>query len=67
MSVFRVTPPGPPVVEHSPGVWHVVGSVPGQVIPKTSKMVLGASLLCACIKRIDRGNMVGLPVVGVAA
>ena len=36
---------GNPVVECSPGVLDVKGSIPGQVIPKTLKMLLGASLL----------------------
>ena len=35
------------VVERSTGVQEVVGSVPGWVIPKTSKMKLDAFLLCA--------------------
>ena len=32
-------------LEHSNGVWEVVGSIPDQVTPKTLKMVLDASLL----------------------
>ena len=35
------------VVEGLPGVREVVGLIPGQVIPKTLKMVLDASLLSA--------------------
>ena len=35
------------VVGYSPGVWEVMSSVSGQVIPKTFKMVLDASLLSA--------------------
>ena len=38
---------GDPVVECSPGVQEIVGSVPGQVIPNTFKMVFDASLLSA--------------------
>ena len=38
------TAPGGLVVERSAGVREVVGSIPGQVIPKTLKMVLDASL-----------------------
>ena len=41
------TAPGGLVVERSPGVREVVSSIPGRVIPKTSKMVLDASLLIA--------------------
>ena len=41
------TRPGAPIVETSPGVWEVVGSIPGQVKPKTLKMIIGASLLSA--------------------
>ena len=37
--------PGGLVVQHLPGVWDVVGSIPGWVIPKTLKMVLDTSLL----------------------
>ena len=39
------TAPGGLVVERSPGVQEVVGSIPGRVIPKTCNMVLDASLL----------------------
>ena len=35
------------MVERSPGVREVVGSISGWVIPKTLKMVLDASLLSA--------------------
>ena len=41
------TAPTGPVVEDSPGVWEVMGSIPGQVKPKTLKMVLGASFQSA--------------------
>ena len=41
------TAPGGLVVERSPGVREVVGSIPCRVIPKTLKMVLDASLLSA--------------------
>ena len=39
------TAPDGSVVERSPGVREVVGSIPCQVIPKTFKLVLDASLL----------------------
>ena len=43
-------------VEHSAMVRKVVGSIPGRVIPKTSKIVLDASLLSApAIKEKDQG------------
>ena len=35
------------VIEPLPGVQEVIDSIPGQVIAKTLKMVLGASLLSA--------------------
>ena len=35
------------MVERSAGVREVVGSIPSQVIPKTLKMVLDASMLSA--------------------
>ena len=41
----------------------VVGSVPGQVIPKTLKGDLVLPWLALGIKRLDQGNMVGLPIV----
>ena len=40
-SVLRLSACGAKV-ERSPGVWEVVGSIPGWVIPKTLKMVLDA-------------------------
>ena len=61
-----MTTPSGPVVERSPGVREIMGSIPGWVIPKTLKMVLGASLLStrhSGIQRLGQGNMVGLPVV----
>ena len=42
---FLVVAHSGPVVEHSSGVWKVVGSVPGKGIPNTLKMVLRASLV----------------------
>ena len=39
-----MTAPSGIVGERSPGVREVVGSIPSQVIPKTLKMVLDASL-----------------------
>ena len=39
--------PDGPVVEHSPVVLEVVGWIPGRVIPKTIKIVVGASLFRA--------------------
>ena len=56
------TSPGGLVVERSPGVREVVGSIPGRVIPKTLKMVLDASLLSARHVK-DQGHMVGFPIV----
>ena len=44
-SFSRKTTPGGPVVEYSPGMQEVVGSVPNCVLAKTLKMVLDASLL----------------------
>ena len=41
---YIMTAPGGLVVERSPGVREVTGSIPGQVIPKTLKMGLYASL-----------------------
>ena len=35
------------MVESSPGVWEAVGLIPSQVIPRTVKMALDASLLSA--------------------
>ena len=43
--VTGATAPGGLVVERTPGVWEVVGSIPGRVITKTLKMVLDVSLL----------------------
>ena len=34
---IKKTVPSGPVVDHSPGVWEVVGSIPSRVIPKTFK------------------------------
>ena len=45
MSTVCVTAPGGLVVECSPGVPEVMGSIPSRVIPKTLKMVPDASLL----------------------
>ena len=42
---YSKTAHGGLVVEHTPGVREVVGSIPDLVIPKTLKMVLDASLL----------------------
>ena len=41
----------PEVVECLSCVWQVMGSIPGQVIPIAFKIVLGASLLGASLKR----------------
>ena len=41
------TAPGGLVVERSPGVQEVLGSIPGRVIPNTLYMVFVASLLSA--------------------
>ena len=46
-TIVLMTTPGGLVVECSPGVQEVVGSIPGHVIPKTSKMVFDASLRSA--------------------
>ena len=43
-NIYLETAPGGPVVECSPGVWEVVGSIPGRVISKTLKLVLDAFL-----------------------
>ena len=56
------TAPGGLVVERSPSVREVVGSIPGRVIPKTLKMVLDASLLSARHLK-DRSRTYGSPVV----
>ena len=59
MAMYLTGPSGP-VVERSPGVWEVLGSVLGRVIPKTFKIVLGASLLSA---RHLKVRYVGFPIV----
>ena len=41
---FSPTAPGGLVLECSPGVQEVAGSIPNWVIPKIIKMALGASL-----------------------
>ena len=40
------------VVEHAPGVWEDVDSVPGDVLPTTVKMALVASLLRALHQKV---------------
>ena len=51
------------MVERLSGVREVVGLIPGGVIPKTLKMVLGSSLLSPWYFRIDQGHIVGSPIV----
>ena len=59
---MRPTTPGGPVVEHSPGVWEVVGSIPGWIIPKTLKWYLKRPYLVLSIKKRDHGNIISLPI-----
>ena len=63
-SCCQQTTPSGLVVKHSPAVHEFVGLIPSQVIPKTLKMVLDASLLSTQkFYRIDQGHMVGFPVI----
>ena len=47
------------LVEHLLCDWEVVGSIPGGVIPKTSKMVLAALSLDTLIKKVELGIRTG--------